>query len=162
VGITMRDSTRRAFGPLSEAALPAGTVIRKTRLEVMTCRQPLNLVSTSCPHANGGCGRVGCVPSAFVLYGGTGLALQLGHRVSEDFDFFSSSGFEPARLRLRLPFFKDLDPADQDAWVNYKRDNLEAFVNRDGVVKVAFLWTRYSAADEDPRRRLDLAFGWHR
>ena len=29
----------------------------------------------------------------------------LGHRVSEDFDFFSSSGFEPARLRLRLPFF---------------------------------------------------------
>jgi hypothetical protein len=78
------------------------------------------------------------VPSAFVLYGGTGLALQLGHRVSEDFDFFSSSGFEPARLRLRLPFFKDLDPDDQDAWVHYKRDNLEAFVNRDGVVKVAF------------------------
>jgi hypothetical protein len=26
VGITMRDSTRRAFGPLSEGALPAGTV----------------------------------------------------------------------------------------------------------------------------------------
>ena len=93
------------------------------------------------------------VPSAFVLYGGTGLALQLGHRVSEDFDFFSSSGFEPARLRLRLPFFKDLDPADQDAWVHYKRDNLEAFVNRDGVVKVAF----FGGLDtlrriEDPRR----------
>jgi hypothetical protein len=32
------------------------------------------------------------VPSDFVLYGGTGLALQLGHRVSEDFDFFSSAG----------------------------------------------------------------------
>jgi hypothetical protein len=31
-----------------------------------------------------------------------------------------------------------LDPADRDAWVHYKRDNLEAFVNRDGVVKVAF------------------------
>jgi hypothetical protein len=29
------------------------------------------------------------VPADFVLYGGTGLALQLGHRVSEDFDFFS-------------------------------------------------------------------------
>jgi hypothetical protein len=78
------------------------------------------------------------VPSVFVLYGGTGLALQLGHRVSEDFDFFSSSGFDPSGLQLRLPFFKDLDPADRDAWVHYKRDNLEAFVNRDGVVKVAF------------------------
>ena len=78
------------------------------------------------------------VPSDFVLYGGTGLALQLGHRVSEDFDFFSSSGFDPDHLRLRLPFFRDLDPADPDAWVNHTRNNLEAFVNRNGVVKVAF------------------------
>jgi hypothetical protein len=30
------------------------------------------------------------IPSRFVLYGGTGLALRLGHRESEDFDFFSS------------------------------------------------------------------------
>ena len=36
------------------------------------------------------------VPSDFVLYGGTGLALQIGHRFSEDFDFFSSTGFDPA------------------------------------------------------------------
>lgn len=34
------------------------------------------------------------VPSDFVLYGGTALALQLGHRISEDFDFFSSTGFD--------------------------------------------------------------------
>ena len=27
-------------------------------------------------------------PTDFVLYGGTGLALQIGHRSSEDFDFF--------------------------------------------------------------------------
>jgi hypothetical protein len=78
------------------------------------------------------------VPSDFVLYGGTGLALQLGHRASEDFDFFSSSGFEPDQLRSRLPFFRDLDPTDPDTWVHYKRDNLEAFVNRGGLVKVAF------------------------
>jgi hypothetical protein len=45
------------------------------------------------------------VPSDFILYGGTGLALQLGHRASEDFDFFSSSGFEPDHLRSSLPFF---------------------------------------------------------
>ena len=93
------------------------------------------------------------VPSDFVLYGGTGLALQLGHRVSEDFDFFSSSGFDPDRLRLRLPFFRELDPADPDAWVHHTRDNLEAFVNRNGVVRVAF----FGGLDtlqrvEDPRR----------
>src|SRR5580704_12919574 len=78
------------------------------------------------------------VPSDFVLYGGTGLALQLGHRVSEDFDFFSSSGFDPDRLQSRLPFFRDLDTTDPDTWVHHKRDNLEAFVNRGGLVKVAF------------------------
>jgi hypothetical protein len=94
------------------------------------------------------------VPSEFVLYGGTGLALQLGHRASEDFDFFSSSGFDPDRLRSRLPFFRDLDPADPDVWVHRRRDNLEAFVNRcGGVVKVAF----FGGLDtlqriEDPRR----------
>jgi Nucleotidyl transferase AbiEii toxin, Type IV TA system len=78
------------------------------------------------------------VPSDFILYGGTGLALQLGHRASEDFDFFSSSGFEPDHLRSRLPFFRDLNPKDPETWVHQKRDNLEAFVNRGGLVKVAF------------------------
>ncbi|HEY1342406.1 MAG TPA: nucleotidyl transferase AbiEii/AbiGii toxin family protein [Bryobacteraceae bacterium] len=77
-------------------------------------------------------------PSDFVLYGGTALALQLGHRVSEDFDFFSSFGFDPDDLRSRLPFFRDLDQSDSDSWLHYKRDNLEAFVNRGGLVKVAF------------------------
>jgi hypothetical protein len=78
------------------------------------------------------------VPPDFVLYGGTGLALQIGHRASEDFDFFSSSGFDPVRLRSRLPFFRGLDPSDPDTWVHHKTDNLEAFVDRAGLVKVAF------------------------
>jgi hypothetical protein len=78
------------------------------------------------------------VPSEFVLYGGTGLALQLGHRFSEDFDFFSSSAFDPARLQSSLPFFRDRDPSDPDAWVHHEPDNLEAFVDRGGLVKVAF------------------------
>ena len=30
-----------------------------------------------------------CVDLGFVLYGGTAIALQLGHRSSVDFDFFS-------------------------------------------------------------------------
>jgi hypothetical protein len=78
------------------------------------------------------------VPSDFVLYGGTALALQLGHRVSEDFDFFSSAGFDPERLRSRLPFFCDLSSADPNAWVQRQRDTLEAFVDRGGPVKLAF------------------------
>ena len=78
------------------------------------------------------------VPSDFVLYGGTGLSLQLGHRASEDFDFFSSVGFDPDRLLERLPFFRNPDATDPGDWVHRKRDNLEAFVYRGGPVKVAF------------------------
>jgi hypothetical protein len=79
------------------------------------------------------------VPSEFVLYGGTGLALQLGHRFSEDFDFFSSSAFDPARLQSSLPFFRDRDPSDPDAWVHHEPDNLEAFVDRGGWLKLPSL-----------------------
>ena len=62
------------------------------------------------------------VPPEFVLYGGTAIALQLGHRASEDFDFFASSGFDPVRLCSRLPFFRDLDPSNPELWVHCKRD----------------------------------------
>jgi hypothetical protein len=37
-----------------------------------------------------------------------------------------------------LPFFRNLDGADADAWVHYKTDNLEAFMDRGDPVKVAF------------------------
>ena len=100
------------------------------------------------------------VPSDFVLYGGTGLALQLGHRASEDFDFFSSSGFEPDRLRSRLPFFRDLDPTDPDLWVHHKRDNLEAFVNRGGLVKVALAESITCSVSRTRSRRPGRACTW--
>lgn len=44
------------------------------------------------------------VPPGFVLYGGTAIALRLGHRASEDFDFFSAATFEPESLRTSLAF----------------------------------------------------------
>jgi len=79
------------------------------------------------------------VPSNFVLYGGTALALQFGHRQSEDFDFFSSAGFDPDHLQSRLPFFRNLDKTDLNLWVHHKRDNLEGYVERHGErVKIAF------------------------
>jgi hypothetical protein len=42
--------------------------------------------------------RLGDIPEAFVLYGGTALALRLGHRESEDFDFFCDEPFRPGEL----------------------------------------------------------------
>jgi hypothetical protein len=46
---------------------------------------------------------LGEVPEHFILYGGTGLALRLGHRQSADFDFFSAQSFIPTDLLLELP-----------------------------------------------------------
>lgn len=43
----------------------------------------------------------------FVLYGGTAIALQLGHRISIDFDFFSSDPLDIKALYQELPFLKD-------------------------------------------------------
>ena len=43
------------------------------------------------------------VPDSFVLYGGTALALRLGHRSSVDFDFFSSAPLDHDAL-FAIPF----------------------------------------------------------
>jgi hypothetical protein len=40
----------------------------------------------------------------FVLYGGTALALRLGHRVSVDFDFFIEKKLKHAEIKNTLPF----------------------------------------------------------
>lgn len=45
----------------------------------------------------------------FVLYGGTALALQLGHRQSVDFDFFASRTFMPGALRTQFPVLRDVE-----------------------------------------------------
>jgi hypothetical protein len=47
---------------------------------------------------------LGAVPHDFLLYGGTALALQLGHRASIDFDFFTSRLFDPVQLAATIPF----------------------------------------------------------
>jgi hypothetical protein len=49
------------------------------------------------------------VPRHFVLYGGTALALRLGHRTSVDFDFFSSEPIAPAQLRGGLSFLANAE-----------------------------------------------------
>lgn len=47
---------------------------------------------------------LGSVPRSFVLYGGTAIAIRLGHRESVDFDFFSSDPFDAEGLRRVLPW----------------------------------------------------------
>lgn len=43
----------------------------------------------------------------FVLYGGTAIALHLGHRESLDFDFFRSGALDKDQIRAELPFVRD-------------------------------------------------------
>lgn len=42
----------------------------------------------------------------FVLYGGTAIALRLGHRISADFDFFTDYPLDKVRLRQSFPFLQ--------------------------------------------------------
>jgi hypothetical protein len=44
---------------------------------------------------------------SFVLYGGTAVALHLGHRQSVDFDFFRSAPLNKAELQARFAFLSN-------------------------------------------------------
>ncbi|MEP6821490.1 MAG: nucleotidyl transferase AbiEii/AbiGii toxin family protein [Chthoniobacterales bacterium] len=70
------------------------------------------------------------IPQNFVLYGGTALAMRLGHRQSIDFDFFSSS---PLNLEeLQLPFLRDAEVLQREPNTATLR------VDRGGSVIVSF------------------------
>ena len=51
-------------------------------------------------------------PAPFVLYGGTALALRLGHRQSVDFDFFGITNFDPDTLLHQVPYLRDVKGSD--------------------------------------------------
>lgn len=71
-------------------------------------------------------------PREFVLYGGTALALRLGHRHSEDFDFFSNKSFAPDILRNAIAYLRGAELSQ------FETNTLTAIVDRDGPVKVSF------------------------
>jgi hypothetical protein len=48
----------------------------------------------------------GLAAAGFVLYGGTAIALRCGHRVSVDFDFFTTRPLERAVLQRLLPWLE--------------------------------------------------------
>jgi hypothetical protein len=71
-------------------------------------------------------------PEAFTLYGGTALALRLGHRASVDFDFFSNASFDPDELARTVPYIKDGER------VQVEPNTLTCRVDRGGPVLVSF------------------------
>lgn len=52
--------------------------------------------------------------NSFYLSGGTALALHLGHRESEDLDFFSQTDFDPSRLQIELEQVAKLSSVEQE------------------------------------------------
>ena len=51
---------------------------------------------------------------SFVLYGGTAVALHLGHRISIDFDFFRFAPFGKRELETSFPFMRDAETIAED------------------------------------------------
>lgn len=83
-------------------------------------------------------------PRSFVLYGGTAMALRLGHRQSDDFDFFSNEEFEPGALFGSISYL-------QGARIDQRGDNtLSVVVQRGGPVKLAFFGDVQMNRIEDP------------
>ena len=77
-------------------------------------------------------GELVAIPSAFVLYGGTALALQLGHRQSLDFDFFGERPFDPMELVSAVEFLADA------VITQVEPNTLSCSVDRGGAVKLSF------------------------
>ena len=75
---------------------------------------------------------LGEIPQPFVLYSGTAIALQLGHRASEDFDFFSDQPLDPGALLPAFSFLSGATITQRDP------DTLSCIVDRGGPVKVSF------------------------
>src|SRR5690242_12005156 len=72
------------------------------------------------------------VPPEFVLYGGTAVALHLGHRQSVYFDFFAEQLFEPGKLVTAVPFL-------EGATITQSAPNtLSCSVDRGGPVAASF------------------------
>jgi hypothetical protein len=71
-------------------------------------------------------------PEHFTLYGGTALALRLGHRQSVDFDFFSRTAFDPEALAGEIPYLAGAER------VQVAGHTLTCRLERGGPVLVSF------------------------
>jgi hypothetical protein len=92
-------------------------------------------------------------PEYFTLYGGTALALHLGHRKSVDFDFFSRMPFEANDLMRSIPYLEGAERID------VSKNNLTCRVDRDGGVKMQF-FGGLSLGSIEPRQQPTGAGFW--
>lgn len=74
----------------------------------------------------------------FYLGGGTGLALQIGHRVSEDFDFFTNVEFDNEKLLFEL---KNVLHGYQISILQNEENTLTCLVNNE--IKLSFFNLNY-------------------
>lgn len=72
------------------------------------------------------------IPAEFTLYGGTALALHLGHRTSVVFDFFGSRAIDVAALEGGISFLAGAKIVQRE------KNTLSAIVERGAPVKVSF------------------------
>ena len=72
------------------------------------------------------------VPEHFVLYGGTALALRLGHRQSMDFGFLTSENVSPGELLYSLRLLRN------GKILQNSSQTLTMAVDRSGQVKLSF------------------------
>src|ERR1700694_1834722 len=71
-------------------------------------------------------------PEDFTLYGGTAIALRLGHRASVDFDFFGRASFDPDRLLATVPYLAGSRVLQRE------ENTLSCRITRGGPVLVSF------------------------
>jgi hypothetical protein len=91
--------------------------------------------------------------AAFVLYGGTAIALYLGHRESIDFDFFTDQTFQPEDLLAKFHFLREAEI------LQTQRDTLTVLTAGDGNdshrVKISFFGGFEFGRLKDPERTAD-------
>lgn len=93
--------------------------------------------------------RLGLTPGDFVLYGGTALALRLGHRESIDLDFFSRLPLQPLELLRSIGYLHDQVVTQQSE--NTLSCDIET---GKGSVKISF-FGGLSLGQIDPPDRVD-------
>jgi len=77
----------------------------------------------------------------FYLAGGTALALQLGHRISVDFDFFTSKQFDNEKL---INLIKTVFDGFKISFIQNERDTLTFLLN--SIIKISLFKLPYNNA----------------
>lgn len=77
-------------------------------------------------------GELSALPDNFVLYGGTAIALHIGHRQSVDFDFFIDAPLDPSGLLPSLPLLSGAIVMQREP------STISCTVDRGGVIKLSF------------------------